>query len=538
MHTPLSASASTAGTLLSNATFEIPPFQREYSWLEDEVNEFWMDLANAAADEPYFLGLIILTEEEGRKHVVDGQQRILTLTLLAKAIQRQATHAGRNALAERIESNFLRSIDYETDDTKPRVILSDDRDNQTLQQILDTGEAPQAKTDEAHSLSRRMSSAYQYLDERLREDLSRDPFRRLGYWAEFLTNRLYFAVFVHPDPASAYRVFEVINTRGRELTTADLLKNYILSQTPSRERDAVYGRWQEIAKQFPVSGSNSFVQYIRHVVTVDAGHILPKDLFDFLAQRRRPSSRTPPSPHQLVDRLESYLPLYMQMIDPSLEGPAEPANLGTFLAFNSLGVMSVRPVLMAMAGKKDAAGGMEELLKLVVRRIVVGNLGTGNVERKIGEAARRVSESGDCYEALEELDELNPGVDEFREQLRKRSFNKSVLAFMRRSTIYKTITPDPHGVLHFIRPRQAPEWQGLNDDEISFWWSTIGNTVLADLERRPKTASTWEGFKEAIVPYALPAEWVQRIKEYDTWDVSAVAEMGEELAEVASDVWY
>ena len=231
MHTPLNASATTAGSLLSSSTFEVPPYQREYSWLEDEVSEFWNDLHNALGDDSYFLGLVILTDEGKRKQVVDGQQRILTLTLLAAALYHEALDGGRKALAERIQADFLRSIDYETDETLPRVILSDKSDNETFQTILSSGKGNKIQNHEGDdSLSARMQESFHYLQNKLRDDLAQDPFKRLGVWTDFITNRLYFAVFIHPDSAAAYRVFEVINTRGRELTTADLLKNYILSE--------------------------------------------------------------------------------------------------------------------------------------------------------------------------------------------------------------------------------------------------------------------------------------------------------------------
>jgi len=66
--------------LLSSSVFEVPQFQREYSWQEDEVSDFWNDLSNGIESDSYFLGLIILTDEGERKHVVDGQQRLITLT--------------------------------------------------------------------------------------------------------------------------------------------------------------------------------------------------------------------------------------------------------------------------------------------------------------------------------------------------------------------------------------------------------------------------------------------------------------------------
>lgn len=538
MHTPLNASATTAGALLSSSTFEDPPYQREYSWLQDEVVEFWTDLRHALGDDSYFLGLVILTDEDGVKQVVDGQQRILTLTLLAAALYHEAKQGGRTALAERIQADFLRSIDYDTDDTNPRVTLSDEADNKTLQEILEHGRSSAKSSSTDDSLSKRMNDAFIYLRSQLKDDLSQDPFKRLGAWTDFITNRLYFAVFVHPDPASAYRVFEVINTRGRELTTADLLKNYVLSQTPKANREDRYQEWKRIAQQFNEAGSNSFVQYIRHVVTVEGGHILPKDLFDFLAQRATFSNKEAPSINRLMSLLESNLPLYLQMIDPSLEGPAEPEALKIFSALNSLGVISVRPILLAMASTPNALEGMLYILRLVVRRIVVGTLGTGNVERRFGEAAKRVHDESDWRGIQEDLADLIPTKEEFEEQLRKRSLNKAVLTFLRRSIIEETEIPERTGTLHFIRPRQASEWEGFSEEDDNFWGNTIGNTVLSSLERRPKGASTWEGFKENILSSAVPGEWTSKLESFDEWNAEAVVEVGNELSKKAADVWY
>lgn len=538
MHTPLNASATTAGALLSSSTFEVPPYQREYSWLQDEVVEFWTDLSHALGDESYFLGLVILTDEQGVKQVVDGQQRILTLTLLAAALFHEAKDSGRNALAERIQADFLRSIDYETDETNPRVTLSDETDNETLQEILERGTIENKHHLGEDSLSQRMIDAFLYLRRSLKTDLSQDPFKRLGVWTDFITNRLYFAVFVHPDPASAYRVFEVINTRGRELTTADLLKNYVLSQTPKQSRDERYQQWKEISRQFSISGSNSFVQYIRHVVTVEGGHILPKDLFDFLAQRATFSNKQPPSIAKLMELLDGNLPLYLQMVDPSLDGPADAEALKIFSALNSLGVISVRPILLAIASTASPLEGMLYVLRLVVRRIVVGNLGTGNVERRFGEAAQRIHDEKEWRGIQEDLADLIPTKEEFADQLRKRSLNKAVLTFLRRSVIERTETPENSGVLHFIRPRQATEWTGFSEEDDNFWGNTIGNTILSTLERRPKGASTWQGFKENILPSAINGEWTSRLESFEEWNAEAVIAVGNELAEVAADVWY
>lgn len=71
MDTPLNASASSAGAVFSNSIFEVPQFQREYSWTaKEEVTEFWTDLSGSISSEVYFLGLLILTNENDRGNYV------------------------------------------------------------------------------------------------------------------------------------------------------------------------------------------------------------------------------------------------------------------------------------------------------------------------------------------------------------------------------------------------------------------------------------------------------------------------------------
>src|SRR5829696_3004700 len=115
MDTPLNASSTTAGALLSGGRFNVPQFQREYAWEREEIGEFFRDLGHALNDETYFLGLVIVTGTGPIKDVVDGQQRLLTLTVLASALYHEARRYERRALAERIQSTFMRSIDFETD---------------------------------------------------------------------------------------------------------------------------------------------------------------------------------------------------------------------------------------------------------------------------------------------------------------------------------------------------------------------------------------------------------------------------------------
>lgn len=534
MDTPLDAASTTAGALFSGSTFSVPQFQREYAWKKDEVEEFFGDLAKSIHEDSYFLGLIIVTGEGARKDIVDGQQRILTITLLASILYHEALRYDRKALADRLRANFLVSIDFQTDQENPRVTLSSEPDDEALQNIIAGGRVTNSAGDE--STSSLLAAAYDALSRSLQEDLRADPFKRLGIWADFITNHLYLARFVHPDPGSAYRVFEVINTRGKELTTADLLKSYVLSQTPANYRTERYAQWSAIAGAFGIENQTSLVQFIRHAVSTTHGHVLPRDLYDVLTARAG-SAETPVSPSDLMDLLNQTLPLYRQMMDPTADGPASETQLGVFSVLNRLGIVSVRPILLAMASNPNSDTGALDLLRLVVRRIVVGSLGTGNVERRFGHTARRIKSEGHWEPALRDLSDLSPDRSDFAERVHHRSMNKSTLAVIRESALESTITPAGNGNLFFIKPRNA-DWSHVEEDRVAYWVSTIGNSFLATESRRPMGSSSWDGFINSLAPSGIPSEWTADITSYPSWDLKAIDEIGARMSDRATEVWY
>ncbi|WP_280181427.1 DUF262 domain-containing protein [Nocardia farcinica] len=547
MSAPLNASATTVGALLSSSTFEVPAYQREYAWEKAQVTEFWSDLSGAIGKGPYFLGLLVFTGTDKRKQVVDGQQRLLTITLLAAALRHTALQIGRKALADQIHSTLLRSMDYSTDEMVPRIVLTDRSANDTLQAIVDKN-AIELESNSQGSSSERLSAAYRILQEELLKAGNEDTFRRLGSWAEFINEHLYVAIFEHPDEAAAYSVFEVVNTRGRQLTTADLLKNYVLRHTPLQERDAQYDRWTKLTKRFEAFGGHNFVQYIQHVINLNAGYVLPKDLYNYIARRGSYSSNHLSTESDkeaevevLMTTLEEHLGLYIQLLDPTSDGPADPEALGVFAALNELGVSAVRPLMLAIASTDgDAVTGMKETLRIIVRKIVVGNLGANSAERKFAEAAKTVHKTKSWRQGISSLRDMNHAREEFVGQLTNRSLNRGVLTFIRRSIICQSITPDPIGTLQYLRPRQSNDnsWPGFSDEEQSFWGSTLGNTILCTLDRRPRGASTWEGVKAHLLPKAVQGEFKDPLQTISAWTPKSVRQVGSDLAKKAADVWY
>lgn len=540
MPTPLNASASTAGALFGSSSFSVPDYQREYAWTGEEVAQFWNDFKNNLHTPSYFLGLIILASDEDRSYVVDGQQRIVTLSLLAAAIRQESLSRGRKALADIVESTFLKVVSYKTDERLARTELIDSDDNATFLRIINSDTSnitPQLDDAEANDgISPRLWASYQLLRNNLRAHISSDPFQLLGTWVEFITEKLYFAIFNHPDKETAYKVFEVINDRGRDLTTADLLKNYVLSQSGT-ERERVYNDWKALSGDFGTDGSNNIVQFIRHVVTSRSGYVLPSELYSFVSGASDRGSKPRPRPLELVEHMKAAAPLYEQMVDPSREGPGSADEVGSYQVLNDLSVITVRPILLALHDVPNSDEGVDYLLRLVVRRVVVGSLGTGNIERRFGDVARQIRETTDWRVLSRDLMDLNPPREDFIEQLRKRSMSKATLSFLRRSIVQNTIYPHSIGTLHFIQTKKSLQDE-MGDETHSRWVSTIGNTFLADIDRRPPSIEDWSDFKAEMINHAVPGEWTEHMWDNANWSVSEIQDFGEALATAAADIWY
>lgn len=541
MSAPLFVTAYQAGALISNYRFNIPPFQREYSWTSDEVDDFWDDLKSGIETNGYFLGLIILTEKDGVMSVVDGQQRLVTLVLLAKVLYDKAIKLNRDGLAELIESTFLRFTDYATDDKSFRVTFADDDDSNAFQRILEKGitSTYNFSKSEKGNPSHQMLDGYKNLENRIDEYLgnNENAFKLLGKLTEFIKDKLYFAVFVHYNESSAYRVFEVINTRGLDLTIADLLKNYVLREASSEDREKQYYEWQRISKEMPGS---TFVQYIKHVISLKCGHIPGTDLYDFISGEKL-IKKSPPTTVEFLSLLGGNLDIYRQIDDPQAPGPIEGEALGVFSAFNALEVVTVRPVLLALCKIEDPSyrdEGMKHFLRLVVRRMVVGSIGAGKVEREFGDVAKIITDTREWSSIDHYLTDFDHSKETFIDQLSTRTFRtKKTLAFIRQSILQETITPKNVGQLSWIWPGNC-KWEDLTEENL-YWAFTIGNSVLMNSSfKLGRSAKSWKVFKEGYLSASIEDKVSDRLREYENWDSNSIGEVGSATAEMAANIWY
>ena len=246
---------------LLRARFDIDYYQREYRWEQRHVSQLVRDLATRflkrhragaetiAGYEPYFLGSVIISEHEGRRFIVDGQQRLTTITLLL-------LHVYRN-LKEEHQKRACGALIFSWHPGRgPSFNLDIDERNDCMKALF-TGEPfdGDGQPDSVVNILRRYDDIESSLAEALGGEgaeggddeaapaaVSTNTFARFADW---LMANVEFVEITAGSDGDAYGIFETMNDRGLRLTPVDMLKSYLLSEIDRGARSQLNDVWRK-----------------------------------------------------------------------------------------------------------------------------------------------------------------------------------------------------------------------------------------------------------------------------------------------------
>ena len=394
----LNTATPTFGELFTNGrTFAVPRFQRNYKWDEDQWEELWQDLIAAAAnDKEHYMGSIVLKTHDTRKHfeVIDGQQRLVTLTLFVlAAVQCFQSWAAQghesDANKERAQlyrGRFLRAKDAASLVETSRLELNRNDSaffRSTLLQLRKPVSPSRLRESE-----KLMWRAFNYFVNQLQDrfDNTQDAVG-LSRLLDSASDKLLFIQILVSDEMDAYTVFETLNARGTQLTVTDLLKNYLFSRFGQDEHaiDVAEDQWNRIT----TNREKDFPKLLRHYWNSHYGVTRPPRLFKEI----RESVNKHDDAITLLDELETVSILYSALRNPSDELWLEaPAGRKFVAEIDLFGVTQCYPLLFAAwQHMKDEFVAVLRICSVIsFRYIVIGKLNTQPMEREYVEAARKV----------------------------------------------------------------------------------------------------------------------------------------------------
>ena len=254
------------GRILTDRRLAVPIYQRSYAWEDDQVTDFWNDLLSAFRSDPqeYFLGTVVLSREGNtdRDTIIDGQQRLATTTIAMAALRDLHTARGEHRRGSNLHDRYIGDYDDARDEDVPRLRLNADDDTYFEQRIV-KGQVAVEATRKSHKL---ILDAYNTLREAVNElaDTHGDDWpTKLAEFRQFLEESARVVSVRVPSESDAFMIFETLNARGKELTLADLLKNYLFGLAGTTKLTHVRDAWM-LAQAALDMNSELFITFLRH----------------------------------------------------------------------------------------------------------------------------------------------------------------------------------------------------------------------------------------------------------------------------------
>lgn len=248
VHQPrgIDAKTRTVRELLAGRKYTIDYYQREYKWQTQHVVELLQDLAArfleyydeshersaVAGYGAYFLGSIIVSDRDGQKFIVDGQQRLTTLTLLLIYLRHQ--------LPDEDQKTLIADLIFSQKYGKKSFNLDIPERTACMEALYDGGDFA---TDNAPESIANLADRYADIAEHFPEQLRG---KALPYFADWLMENVYLVEITAYSDEDAYTIFETMNDRGLSLSLTEMLKGYLLSNiSDSDQRNRAERIWKE-----------------------------------------------------------------------------------------------------------------------------------------------------------------------------------------------------------------------------------------------------------------------------------------------------
>jgi hypothetical protein len=266
----------------SDFDYSIPSYQRPYAWTEVQAGDLFSDLFDfyvKEKDDTYFLGSIVLIKDEGKPHaeVIDGQQRLTTLTILLAALTFKSVGGIRDAFHRYLcePGNVLENLPQ-----KPRLALRE-RDRAFFEKYIQGVQLNElialdaAQLDNESRCNIRLNA--QLFLTKLEEKFKSDQ-KALTDFGGFLVQRCFLVAVSTPSQQSAFRVFSVLNSRGLDLLPTDIIKSDVIGNVKGADtQDEITELWEELEVK---TGRDGFAELFGHIRMIAAKEKARRALLD------------------------------------------------------------------------------------------------------------------------------------------------------------------------------------------------------------------------------------------------------------------
>lgn len=550
-------------TLLKvSSQFIVPIYQRLYSWTEAECAQLWDDVVRAGSTPAlgtHFTGSIVYVAKDQSTNtsaepdlIIDGQQRVTTVTLILAALAARLEafpEGGREPWdgfsPKKIRNRYLLNGD-EDGERQFKLILSQS-DKDALIAVLQ-GVAPSADS------VTRVIENYSYFERKLG-----DPSLDLVAVCRGLDKLVVVDVKLERGVDNPQLVFEAMNSTGKKLSQADLIRNYVLMDLPPKRQERLYSAyWRPMELEFAAAQESQFDQFVRHYLTIKTGEI-PRldDIYDAFKDHAVAFTKDDETIDSLVIELRHFAHRYCAM---ALGKETDPQLLRAFKDLDQIKADVVYPFLLEVytdyelgtLTREDVLHIVDLVTSYIFRRAVC-RIPTNSLNKTFAGFSSAVRK--DRYLDSVRANFLSfksyrrfPTDAEFAADLK----TNDLYNFRRRSYFLRMlenygrkerVTIEDYTIEHIIPQNEnlSAEWRSaLGDDwqELQAnYLHTLGNLTLtgynSEYSDHPfsKKRDMEGGFRDS------PLRLNKGLGQLETWNAGEIEERAERLADDALKIW-
>ena len=538
-----------------SSQFIIPIYQRTYSWEEAQCQQLWDDIMRAGRREDinaHFVGSVVYIEK-GLYHVsdqspllvIDGQQRLTTVSLILEALARKLKDGGEpsEGFSDKKIRNYYLLNELEEGEKRYKLILTL-TDKDTLVALMDRLPEPQ-------DYSLQVRNSFRFFKERISE---LDDLKPLCVG---LAKLMIVDVSLTRGQDNPQRIFESMNSTGRELSQADLIRNFVLMGLEHKHQTRLYeNHWRPMEIEFGQEAyGKHFDGFMRHYLTLKTGTI-PK-IGDVYEEFKIYTRETEDDVDILVGDIHKFASHYCAMALAK-----EPDNVlaSAFENLRELRVDVAYPLLLklyddykeGLLNRDDFARTIRLIENYIFRRAVCA-IPTNSLNKTFANFGKNIKEehyleSVRAHFLLLPSYRRFPGDEEFISDLKKRDLynfrgRNYWLRHLENYDRKEQVRIGEHTIEHIMPQHLSDEWRdalGLGEDSEGVhqtWLHTLGNLTLtgynSEYSNHPfaKKRDMEGGFRES------PLHLNKGLAQLDEWNISEIQRRADRLAQLATNVW-
>ncbi|RJQ21068.1 MAG: DUF262 domain-containing protein [Nitrospiraceae bacterium] len=547
-------SSETYRQLMGNGLqYEIPKFQRDYSWESEHWDDLWQDIRSLNFEESeHYMGYLVLQSSDNRNfQVIDGQQRLTTLSLLIlsvlKCLQELADKgidADQNIRRkETLMNSYIGYLDPVTLLSKNKLKLNRNNDDYFRNYLVPLQSLPIRKINVSE---KQMRSCFLWFYERIKKDYVTGE--SLAGYIDSIVDKLFFTVIKVSDELNAFKVFETLNARGVKLSSSDLLKNYLFSVVDATnphksELDEMEHLWSKVIDKL---GSEKFPEFLRCYRNSLNKTVRKNDLFKAI----RKDIKTKGDAFLLIRELNNNADVYMALQNPDDDLWKGKSDISGYLKELKLFQVKQPFSLLLAAYNSLAEPEFKRALKacsfISFRYNVIGGLNPNEQEIVYNAVALSIRKTRQFN--ITDLRDIYPEDDRFETEFASKTFKstprnhriaKYIFAEIERYKYHTDIdqTSDLYTIEHILPESAGDEWNYLEDDVVEKCVYRLGNLTL--LEKNLNKDSGTTSFENKKAVYAKSSIQLTRTiaENYIGWTEETISQRQARLAVEAKSIW-